>query len=192
MSGVMWQALLGMPNPGQAFADAYQQGIDKRKQEQQLQLEKAKVEEKEWVQYIGNLAAWADTEEKWEQAVAYLAANGHPQAAQFSGKFSTARIPLMAQANIAPPKETDSRTALQRNYEFLQGVNPELAGQYLEGQAQGPPIFQRNEDGTITVFPRSMLGGAGRGVTVTPGAVVDDPRKGDAGGNASGGFPRSD
>lgn len=43
---------------------------------------------KEWEQYIGQLAQWADTPEKWDQAVDYLSSQGYSGAQQFKGRFS--------------------------------------------------------------------------------------------------------
>lgn len=88
---VAWNALAAAPNPGLAFQQSFQQGLDRKK-----------AEEKEWTQYLGNLAQWADTPEKWDQAVDYFAQQ-YPHARQFKGRFEL-RGALMARAGIAPPE----------------------------------------------------------------------------------------
>lgn len=52
----------------------------------------------------------------------------------------------------APKTETPS--ALERNYDFIKKTRPELAGSYLEGQAN-PMQWQRieNPDGSVQMFP---------------------------------------
>lgn len=108
MSQVMWGALMGYPNPGQAFTQSFQQGMDRNK-----------AEEKEKIEYFGKVAAWADTPEKWEQAVSYFA-QMYPEAEQFRGKFDTARGPLMAMAGILPqqPEKPPQDPGIIREYQI--------------------------------------------------------------------------
>lgn len=74
------------------------------------------------------------------------------------------------------PARGEAPTSLERNYDFYKRVRPELADQYLRGQAEGPPIIQRNEDGTTTVYPRSMLGAGPTGPAASTGG---GPKPGD-------------
>lgn len=58
-------------------------------------------QQQELTSYIGSVAQWADTPEKWDQAVDYLTQNGLPNAARFKGQFSPElRGQLMAQGGI--------------------------------------------------------------------------------------------
>lgn len=93
--------------------------------------------------------------------------------------------------SVADAMEKDAApTSMQRNYEFLKGQNPQLADRYLQGQAEGDPIVQRNEDGTMTVYPRSMINGGGQPAPPPPppGFVVDG-QGGQPGQSSAGGFP---
>lgn len=47
-------------------------------------------------------------------------------------------------------------TELQKDYEYLKGIDPKLADQFLHNKAQGGPLIASNGDGTFTVIPRAM------------------------------------
>lgn len=202
---VAWNALAAAPNPGLAFQQSFQQGMDRNK-----------AQEKEWVQYLGNLAQWADTPEKWDQAVDYFSAQ-YPHAKQFKGRFEL-REPLMAQAGIGPPE----KSGLEKNVEGLQRLGRgDLADKYIEREAlgdpaaekltvidgvafnsQGQPVFESpydriipGPDGSFYRVPRVGFGRGGQGAQpqgevvngeLPPGWSYED--EGDASGNAGGGF----
>lgn len=131
--GVMWNALAAMPNPGAAFTQSFQAGMDRNKEQ-----------EKEWVQYLGNLAQWADTPEKWDQAVDHFSQQ-YPHAKQFKGRFEL-REPLMARAGIAPQKA--DKTELQRKADYYLSIGrPDLAKALLENEAHGRPQMVAFTDG---------------------------------------------
>lgn len=60
-------------------------------------------------------------------------------------------------ANPAPAQPG----AIERNYQFFQGLNPALAKQYAESVASGPPMAIDQDDGNGNVYrsyvPRSQL-----------------------------------
>lgn len=124
---VAWNALAAAPNPGLAFQQSFQQGLDRKK-----------AEEKEWTQYLGNLAQWADTPEKWDQAVDYFAQQ-YPHARQFKGRFEL-RGALMARAGIAPPE----KSAIEKNVAGLRNLGrADLADKYVEREALGDPAAEK-------------------------------------------------
>lgn len=53
--------------------------------------------------------------------------------------------------------ERPQGTALQQNYEWLMGVNPQAAKSYLDSQTTAPPIVQTNPDGTKTIYPAGQV-----------------------------------
>ncbi|MFP5328863.1 MAG: hypothetical protein ACLGHC_01830 [Alphaproteobacteria bacterium] len=87
---------------------------------------------KEWEQYIGQLAQWADTPEKWDQAVDYLSAQGYSGAAQFKGRFSPeGRSALMQRGGVSDAQrqliEADPEAFLT-----FQGKRLEVTGKQLK------------------------------------------------------------
>lgn len=98
--------------------------------------------QQEWTQYLGKLAQWADTPEKWDQAADYFASQGYSDAAQFKGKFSPqARAQLMREGGIAPqaPQQQGYSGAQRRLIEadpeaFLtfQGKRLDVTGKQLK------------------------------------------------------------
>lgn len=176
---VAWNALAAMPNPGLAFAESFQSGLDKRKAEQ-------KAQEKEWLAYLGNLAKWADTPEKWDQAVGYFEQSGYPDAAKFRGRFEL-REPLMARAGVAPPDsagDPPQDPGIIREFDIARQrglIPPETTYQQY--------VTLRNPGSQTPIILPSNVRPVGGGAQATPGAIVDDPRKGGTAGNGGGNFP---
>jgi hypothetical protein len=142
------------------------------------QREQAKAETAD----LTSAVRWAQTPEQWAQVQQYYG----PKGVDLSGYGFEQREQAMLRLgkigeylNSAPKNDA---TSMQRNYEFLRQQNPQLADQYLRGQAEGSPIVQRNEDGTMTVYPRSMLsGGQSQGQPAPPpppGFVIDGGQMG--------------
>ena len=130
------------PNAGQAFSDAFQQGMQKnainalmqnpndpkalamygqydpkgaleyKLEQQKTQSTLSAEQTKQWHDYAGRLAKWADTPEKWDQAVDYMVAQGHTEAAQLKGKFS----PQLRQSFMALGGQADDANAGQPKY----------------------------------------------------------------------------
>lgn len=102
------------PNPQTAGAAArYDPGAvlqyNLAQQKEQAALGQQQLDQ--WHKYAGELAKWADTPEKWDQAVEYMVSHGHSEAAQLKGHFSPAlRANFMAlggvqdEANAGQPK----------------------------------------------------------------------------------------
>jgi len=64
------------------------------------------AQQREWQQYIGKVAAWADTPEKWDQAVDYFVQSGFPNAAELRGGFSPQlRQQFMAQGGYSDAEQ---------------------------------------------------------------------------------------
>lgn len=139
------------------------------------------------IQMVGRAAQWADTSEKWDQAIDQLAAEGIPGVERYKGQFSPAlRATVMAKAGVGQERQG---TAMQQNYEFLKQQNPQLADSYLKNQAEGAPLIASNGDGTFTIIPRSMAGGQQLG-NPAPQEVTFTPVDGGPTQPASGNFPR--
>lgn len=94
--------------------------------------------QQEWAQYLGKLAEWADTPEKWDQAADYFVGLGYQGAAQFKGKFSPqARQQLMSQAGPGQSQRYSDaeRAAIEADPEaFLtfQGKRLDVTGKQLK------------------------------------------------------------
>jgi hypothetical protein len=106
-------------------------------------------------------------------------ARTNPNAEQYRGRYSEqgamavlAEQGLMEeyQKSVTPPK-----TALQQNYEFLNGVSPQYGKQYIERQVSEPPMIANNGDGTFMVIPRSV--GKPSAAASPPASAVDYLRK---------------
>jgi hypothetical protein len=109
--GQQRNALAGFAqNPGDpnalAAAAQYDPGavLQYREQQQAMAAKQGELTQQQlqdWHKYAGELAKWADTAEKWDQAVDYLAASGHPEVAQLKGQFSPAmRAQFMALGGV--------------------------------------------------------------------------------------------
>jgi hypothetical protein len=131
---------------------------------------------------------WAKTPEDWQYIQQHYGQKGidlSPYRFEDREKGLAALGAFDEYLKSAPKNEA---TSMERNYEFLNGKDPELANQYLRGQAEGSPIIQRNDDGTMTVYPRSMIGGSGYSPPPPPppGFVIDND--GGPSPSGSGGF----
>lgn len=148
---------------------------------------------KDWHEYAGNLAKWADTSEKWDQAVDYLAQQGHPEVMSLKGHYDPAiRAQFMALGGV----KDDNDPGIIREFQQAQQQSLIPQGttfeQYLSMRnpsAQQPVVLPQN----YSVVSGGQ-GGAGGGAQATP-ALRLNPKtgqwepEGGAGGNASGGFP---
>jgi hypothetical protein len=161
---VAYNLLAQYPNAGEAFTNAFQQGmqgsainalmqnpddpnalaayakydpkaaleysLQQRKEnltakQQQTELDAKRLQD--WHKYAGELAKWADTPDKWDQAVDYLVQSGHPEAAQLKGQFSPAvRAQFMALGGIEDDKP--------------QIITPQPGGGAFQYNPNGPPI----------------------------------------------------
>jgi hypothetical protein len=80
----------------------------------------------EWHKYAGQLAKWADSPEKWDQAVDYLVQSGHPEAAKLKGQFSPAlRAQFMALGGVQDDKPQEPRYVPFQQGGGVLAVNPD-------------------------------------------------------------------
>jgi hypothetical protein len=205
------QALAANPQDPQALQSVIrynpQLGMQIRNQQAAAQEKRAA----ELAKVFGHAARAAKTPQQWDAIAGYLAQNGVPGAQNVVGKFSPEmRLAYMAQAGLED--DAQDPTSLQRNYEFIKQLNPELAEQYIRGQAEGSPIVQHNADGTMTLYPRSVIAqgqpsapqSGSRQITskaeydaLPPGTEYIDPtgkrrvKGGQPGQPSAGGFPAS-
>lgn len=133
-------------------------------QQQRLQQATKQQEEqaKKLTEVFGRAARAAKTPQQWDAIAGWLAQNGVAGAEKVIGKFSPEmRAGYMAQAGL--DDDAQDPTSMQRNYEFLKGIDEKLAQSYLQGQAD-PTQWIRTEDSTgvhITPVPRSGPAQAG-------------------------------
>jgi hypothetical protein len=126
---------------------------------------------------IGRSIQMADTPEKWDMVATQLAQRGIPEAQGFVGKFSPElRSIMMAEAGLSSHEER--ATSLQKNYEWLQQVNPQAAEQYIKSETEGNPLIASNGDGTFTIIPRGTVQQQApqQGGAPQPGTVEDGYR----------------
>lgn len=98
------------------------------------------------------------------------------------------------------------RTELQKDYEYLKGVDPKAADEFLHNKTQGAPLIANNGDGTFTIIPRNTIAPQSSGGAPSVGAVEDgyrfkggdpakqenwEPVQGGQTAQPSGGFPVS-
>jgi hypothetical protein len=122
----------------------------------------------------------------WDQARAMAGQMGIDLSevpAQFDPNYIHGMVSI---ADAFAQQHGQQGTAMQQNYEFLKGQDPNLADSYLHNQAEGPPLVSPNGDGTFTIIPRAMIGGnQAPPAPPPPGFVID----GGPTPQASGGFP---
>lgn len=115
-----------------AAAAQYDPGtvLQYRQQQQVLAAKQGELTQQQlqdWHKYAGELAKWADTPEKWDQAVEYLAASGHPEVAQLRGQFSPVlRAQFMALGGVQDDKP--------------QIITPQPGGGAFQYNPNGAPI----------------------------------------------------
>lgn len=241
MSEVDWSLLAQYPNAGQAFEQSFQKGqqqnalaafatnpgpqtagaaarfdpsavLDYNLHAQNEKIAANQLQLNEWHKYAGSLAKWADTPEKWDQAINHLLSVNHPDISTpdlmaLKGRFD----PALRQSFMALGGAEDDKPDELTSYMTNAGIDPgSPKGKEMYGAAAinrvdpQQPIQTANPDGTIQVnwvrppMP-SSAGQSGSGsipITATDAhgnKVQYDPQKGwqplgDAGGNASGGF----
>ncbi len=173
------------PDDPAAFEGLAQHRPEMAMQVRQQQQQQQQAQAKQRQEVVARAVQMADTPEKWDAMAQQLAQRGIPEAAQYVGKFSPElRSIMMAEAGISSPE--DRATSLQKNYEWLQSVNPQAAQQYLKSETEGNPLIASNGDGTFTIIPRGMAQQASP--PPPPGFVVDQPQGGPTQ-PASGNFP---
>ena len=90
----------------QTNPDAAIQLMNANTSRQREQAAMSQQQHEQWVKYAGNLAKWADTPQKWDQAIDYLLSSNHPEVSTqelqaLKGHFDPAlRASFMAQAGL--------------------------------------------------------------------------------------------
>lgn len=177
------------PDDPKSFAGLARHRPEMAMQVRQQQAQQQQAATKQKQEIIGRAVQMADTPEKWDMVAQQLAQRGIPEAANYVGKFSPElRSIMMAEAGLSSPE--DRATSLQKNYEWLKGINPQAADQYLKSETEGNPLIANNGDGTFTIIPRGMMQGGQQGAVPPPppGFVIDQPEGGQTP-PASGNFP---
>lgn len=124
---------------------------------------------------VGTLAKNSKDPQSWDAAVDYLASQGIEGAAQYKGQFSPQmRAAIMAEAGIED--DTADPTTLQRDYEFLNSIDPALGQQFLQRRTAEPPMIASNGDGTFTIIPRSQFAPQQGAATAPPPEAVAELR----------------
>lgn len=207
---VQWNALMSAPNPGEAFANAYQQGIQQREQREMRQQAMQEHQEdrqfrREQMQQQGQVKALEAHREKivlgarlirqvnpqdqagWDQ-VRGLAQQAGIDLADVPPQFDPNYVKgLVSIADTFEPQKQENAPTSFDEYQRAQ-ADPNYA-KFLE-ERRGP-LIANNGDGTFTLIPRSM-GGPQQPQAAPPpppGFVIDN----DGGPTqpASGGFPPS-
>jgi hypothetical protein len=160
------QALAANPNDPQAIA-----GITRYNPQLGMQLQSRQAEAEanaraERVKVFGAAARMAKNPEQWDLISDKLVELGYSEAAAAKGKFSPeTRSAYMAAAGL----DDSNAPGDGAYYNWLKQTFPDsdFADRWLaadikakEVAAQGAPIVQRNDDNTITVYPRWMIAGA--------------------------------
>lgn len=171
-----------------AAAAQYDPGavLQYRQQQQVLAAKQSELSQQQlqdWHKYAGELAKWADTPEKWDQAVNYLAASGHPEVAQLRGQFSPVlRAQFMALGGVADdkpqiitPQPGGGAFRLDDNGNPVPLVLPNDGSQQTGAPAQPAPVTATDAHGNKIQYNAQ----SGKWEPM-----------GGAGGNASGGFPQ--
>lgn len=173
-----------------------QYGLQSRRE--QAALSQQQLEQ--WHKYAGDLAKWADTPEKWDQAVDYMVAQGHPEAAQLKGKFSPAlRASFMSLGGVQDENTQDPSIIREFDIASQRGLIPQgtTYEQYVamrNPSAQQPVVLPQSysvvQGGgmpTVSSPDEAMKLPPGTQFRMPDGRIGTVP--GGAGGNASGGFP---
>jgi hypothetical protein len=105
----------------------------------------------------------------WDRALATAAQYGvNPDQIGVPRQFDPAYAKnIIGLADALDPQRGEA-TTMQRDYEFLKGQDPQLADQFLRNRAEGSPIVANNGDGTMTIIPRSQIGGGQRTAPSAP------------------------
>lgn len=133
-------------------------------------------------QYVGQLAQWADTPQKWNRAIGYLVSRGYPGAAQYRNKFS----PELRQHFMAPspdqqsvpggPTSTADPYALIAHPPTDAGGTPAHIGSPDQPGTEaisGTPAYSPAEQAAISADPEKYLSFQGKRIALTKGQLAN-------------------
>jgi hypothetical protein len=169
------------PNLGQVMLNSMGQRQDREFRAQEMDFRRqqfASEQEQQQHKEIAEAARWADTPQKWEQALDWFERKGE-NVTPFRGRYDL-REKLLQQMGafgeyVGNQPKPASPTAMQQNYEFLNSQDPALGKAYLQRQTSEPPMIANNGDGTFTIIPRSQQAPAAE-AGPQPGQVEDGYR----------------
>ena len=190
------------PNAGQSFSNAFNQGMQQNAlsafarnpndpnaqgaaarydpqavmqyREQQLRQQQALSQQQleQWHKTAGEIAKIATDPQKWDQAVDYLVAQGHPEVAQLKGKFSPyLRAQFMALGGVEEDKPQQPHFVPFQQGGGVVAVNPDgttrMVVQPNDGSQQpGAPV---NNGAPLTDDQmRQLLGNGGQAGSPSP------------------------
>ena len=215
------------PNPGQAFSDSFQAGMKQNAlsafamnpnpqtagpaaryapsavldynlahEKQSAELSKQHLDD--WHKYAGELAKWADSPQKWDQAVDYLVQAGHPEAIQLKGQFNPAlRAHFMALGGVKDENNQDPGMIREFDIATQRGLVPQGTSfeQYVAMRNPGsqapvvlPQRYRQVQGGTSGAVP-TATDANGNKVQYNAQSGKWEPMGGTSG-NAGGGFPQ--
>jgi hypothetical protein len=222
-----YSIIANYPNAGQAFSDSFNHGMQQnalagfamnpnnpsaqgqaarydpgavmqyKLGEQRAQAELGHQQLTEWHKYAGELAKWADTPQKWDQAIDYLLQSNHPdvstqQLMALKGHFDPGlRASFMALGGVQDDNSNQPK------------IIPLQAGgsvvQYDPATGGIKPLVLPNDGSQATAAPAGgnmpTVSSPQEAMSLPPGTQFRMPDgrigtvPGGAGGNASGGFP---
>lgn len=216
-----------IPNAGQAFSDSFNKGMQQnalagfalnpndpnaqsaaarydpgavmqqRQGQQQAQQQLSQQQVQEWHHYAGQLAKWADTPEKWDQAIDYLLSHNHPDVSTqdllaLKGKFNPAlRQSFMALGGVQDDKPAEDPGIIREYHTAIEQGLIDKSVSYPQYVAMRNPGM--SSPVTIPYGAQVTPGQAGGAPTAplryNPTSGKWEP-EGGAGGNVSGGFPQ--
>ena len=218
-----------IPNAGQAFSDSFNKGMQQNAlagfalnpndpnaqsaaarydpgavmQQRQGQQQLSQQQVQEWHHYAGQLAKWADTPEKWDQAIDYLLSHNHPDVSTqdllaLKGKFDPAlRQSFMALGGVQDDKPAEDPGIIREYHTAIEQGLIDKSVSYPQYVAMRNPGMS-----SPVTIPYGAAVTPGQAPTATPPITATgpngqkiqyDPQRGwvpmgGAGGNASGGF----
>lgn len=160
------------------------QGMQFRQQQQQGQ-QAASERQREQIRLGARIVRQINPRDEagWQQALA-IARQAGVDLSQVPQNFDPNYVQQLIQAGQALETQQGGQgTTLQRNYQWLQSQNPQLAETYLRNQTEGGPVvFDANGDGAPDLVPRSYFNGGGGQAPQAPAQpmIATNPQTGES------------
>jgi hypothetical protein len=194
------------PNAGQSFSDAFSKGMQQnalagfamnpgdpnaqgaaarydpgavmqyRQGQQSAQQQLSQEQIQTWHHYAASLAKWADTPQKWDQAIDYLLQSNHPDIStqalmQLKGHFD----PALRQSFMAMGGQSDDASAGQPKYFNLTPGSSVVSVDPVTGQTS--TVVQPNDGSQTSGSPAPAPGGDLRSEAIKAIQAGADPAK---------------